>query len=190
MSPLAYVIRLLRWFKGYPGAVAAIVGCLVVEMGFNAFVPMAFRRLIDDAIAPRNHAVLTHVLIALAAATLVTTVAGIAGDYIYARLSADVLARIRQKLFDHLQTLSPAFFQKHNAGDISARYSTDLAGVEQTLATWIPWGWKPALDVVGYNLVMFTIDWRLGLLAQLVWPMTLLGPRFFAPKATAAAHAR
>src|SRR4051812_48897241 len=99
MSPLAYVIRLLRWFKGHPGAVAAIVGCLVLEMGFNAFVPMAFRQLIDDAIVPRNRAALAHVLVALGVATLLTTFAGIAGDYIYARLSAGVLARIRQELF-------------------------------------------------------------------------------------------
>lgn len=190
MTPLIYVARLARWFKGHPRAVVAIVACLVVEMGFNAFVPMAFRHLIDHAIAPRDSTVLITVLAALAVATLVTTAAGMTGDYVYARLSAQVLAGIRQRLFNHLQTLSPSFFQQHSAADISARYSTDLAGVEQTLSSWIPWGWKPALDVVGYNVVMFTVDWRLGVVAQLLWPMTLLGPRFFAPKASAAANER
>ena len=37
---------------------------------------------------------------------------------------------------------------------------------------------------------MFTVDWRLALLAQLLWPMVLLGPRFFAPRASAAADER
>ena len=190
MTLVGYIARLLRWFRGHRWAVAAITLCLTLEMAFNAFVPLAFRHLIDHAITPRDAGVLAHVLIALALATLVTTAAGLAGDYVYARLSADVLLRIRQRLFEHLQALSPAFFQRTSAGEITARYSTDLAGVEQTLASWIPWGWKPALDVIGYNAVMFTIDWRLALLAQLVWPMTLLGPRIFAPRASAAAEAR
>jgi ATP-binding cassette subfamily B protein len=190
MSPLAYVRRLMRWFKGHPAAVAVIALCLVLEMAFNAFVPMAFQRLIDRAITPRDGTALWHILLALGVATVLATLAGMLGDYLYARVASGVLADIRQRLFEHLQSLSPSFFQKYNAGDISARYSTDLSGVEQTLASWIPWGWKPALDVIGYNVVMFTVDWRLALLAQLVWPMALLGPRFFAPRASAAADKR
>lgn len=43
-------------------------------------------------------------------------------DYAYFRLSSGVLARVRQRLFDHLQTLSHSFFQKYSGGEISARY--------------------------------------------------------------------
>jgi ATP-binding cassette subfamily B protein len=190
MNPLAYVLRLLRWFKGHPGPLAIVGGCLLVEMGFSAFVPMAFSHLIDKAITPRDSQVLIQVLLALGGATLLTTCAGLIGDYVYARLSSGVLAGMRQHLFDHLQTLSPSFFQKYSAGEVSARYSTDLAAVEQTLGTWIAWGWKPVLDVLGYTIVMFTVDWRLALFAQLLWPMTLFGPRIFAPRASAAAAQR
>jgi ATP-binding cassette subfamily B protein len=190
MSPVTYVLRLLRWFKGHPLAVSVVVFCLLIEMGFNAFIPMAFSHLIDAGITPRNSTVLVHTLVALGIATVITTAAGMTSDYTYARLSSGVLARVRQRLFDHLQTLSPSFFQKYSAGEISARYSNDLVAVEHTLGSWLPWGWKPALDVIGYNAVMFTVDWRLALFAQLLWPMTLLGPRIFAPRAGAAAEER
>jgi ATP-binding cassette, subfamily B, bacterial len=190
MNPLAYVLRLGRWFKDWPAQVIFIAFCLLVEMGFSAFVPLAFSHLIDEGIAPRNSGVLVNTLLALCIVTVLATVAGMASDYIYAQLSSRVLVGIRQKLFDHLQTLSPSFFQKYSAGEVSARYSTDLTAVEQTLGSWIPWGWKPALDVIGYNLVMFWVDWRLALFAQLLWPMTFLGPRIFAPKASLAADER
>ncbi len=111
MSPLAYVVRLTRWFRGHPLAVTAVVACLLVDMAFNAFIPMAFRRLIDDAITPRNGTVLVHVLVALGLATIVATAAGMMSDYIY--------------------------------------------------------------DVIGYNIVRFSVDWRLALLSQLLWPMVL-----------------
>lgn len=190
MSPLTYVLRLLRWFKGHHFAVAGIAVCLLVDMAFNAFVPLAFQHLIDHAIAERNNTVLVQVLVALSVAVLLMTTAGLVGDHLYAKLSGGVLTAMRQRLFSHLQTLSPTFFQKYSAGEVSARYSTDLAAVEQTLGSWVPWGWKPLLDLIGYNIVMFSVDWRLGLFAQLLWPMTLLGPRIFAPRATAAAEQR
>ncbi|MEY2879991.1 MAG: hypothetical protein RLZZ15_2371, partial [Verrucomicrobiota bacterium] len=190
MSPLTYVLRLLRWFKDRPGRAAILVACLVIEMGFNAWVPMAFSHLIDHAITPKNTAVLVNVLLALGGAVVLTTAAGLIGDFVYARLSSGVVARMRQQLFDHLQTLSPSFFQKFSAGDVTARYSTDLIAVESTLSTWIAWGWRPLLDLIGYNFVMFTVDWRLALFAQLLWPMTLLGPKIFAPRATEAAEQR
>ena len=68
MSPLSYVLRLLRWFRGHRLAVTAIGACLVVEMAFNAYVPLAFQHLIDDAIAPRNSAALVRILVALRSA--------------------------------------------------------------------------------------------------------------------------
>ena len=190
MSPFTYVLRLLRWFKGHPLPVGIVVACIFVEMGFNAFVPLAFSHLIDAWITTRNMTVLRNTLMALGGVTLIAMAAGMLSDVTYARLSAGVLARMRQHLYDHLQTLSPSFFQKYSAGEVSSRYSNDLVGIESTLSTWIAWGWKPLLDLVGYNYVMFTVDWRLALFGQLVWPMTLLGPRFFAPHASAAAEKR
>jgi ATP-binding cassette subfamily B protein len=190
MNPFVYVFRLLHWFQGRRLALAAVAGCLIVEASYNAFVPMAFQRLVDDAIIPHDSTVLVRILIALGIATLLTTAAGMTGDYIYASLSSGVLGDIRQRLFDHLQTLSPSFYQKYSAGEIAALYSTDLAGVEQTLGNWIPWGWKPALDIISFNAVMFTVDWRLAIFAQLVWPVALFGPRFFAPRAGVAAEQR
>ena len=182
MSPLTYVIRLLRWFEGKPRAFALVIFCIVIEMGFNAFVPMAFSHLIDKGITPLNATVLIHTLLLLGAATILAMSAGLTSDFTYARLAADVLARMRQRLYDHLQTLSPAFFQSYSAGEVSSRYTNDLVAIEQTLGTWIGSCWKPLLNVLGYNVVMFVVDWRLALFAQLLWPMTLLGPRIFGPR--------
>ena len=190
MNPFTYLLHLIRWFRSHPVAVAIILACLLVEMAFSAFVPMAFQHLIDKAITPRDGTVLAHVLLALAAGTGFAMLAGLLGEFIYARVSNDVLGAMRQRLFDHLQSLSPAFFQKYTTGDLAARYSTDLTAVEQTLTTWIPWGWKPLFDLLAYNAVMFTIDWRLALLAQVIWPLALLGPRYLVPRAGAAADER
>ena len=190
MSVPAFVFRLLSWFKDELRPCAVIGCCLLLEMGFNALVPLAFQHLIDHAIVPRDWTVLLHTLLLLGAGTLLVSATGLYGDYLYARISGKVLAGVRTRLFSHLQTLSHQFFQTNTTADINARYSTDLAGVEQALRTWIAWGIKPALDLTCYTVVLFTIDWRLALVAQLIWPLALVGPRFFAPRATVAGHQR
>lgn len=189
MSPFAYVLRLIRWFKDHPGPVAIVLLGLIVEVAFEAYIPLAFEHIIDGAIIPRNPAVFTHTMIILAAGLVVATGAGLLIDFTYSKLATQIVADIRVRLFTHLQGLSASFFQKHPAGDITARYSTDLSAVEHTLETWLHSGWKPLLELAACNIVLFIIDWRLALVAQLFWPMALLGPRFFAPKATAAAAA-
>jgi ATP-binding cassette subfamily B protein len=34
-------------------------------------------------------------------------------------------------------------------------------------------------------VLLFVLDWRLALLAMVVWPIALLGPRYFGPRALA-----
>ncbi len=190
MKQHTLIIHLLRWFTGNPIALMLVIVCILIEMAFNSFIPVAFSHLIDKGISARNAEVMTKTLLALGLATLVAMTVGMLADYTHAKLFTDVIARIRQKLFDHLQILSSTFFHRHSAGEISARFSTDLAAIEHTFQTWLPWGWKPAFDIIGYNCVMFWVDWRLALFAQLVWPMSFLGPRFFSPKARDAAENR
>jgi ATP-binding cassette subfamily B protein len=190
MTPLTYLGRLLSLFRNRRLALAGLTLCLLVETAFNAWVPAQFSHLIDNAITPRNTSVLVTGLVALGCATLLVTIAGMTGDLIYARLHSGVLAAMRQRLFDHLQSLSPSFFEKYSAGEVSARFSTDLSSVEQTLGSWIAWGWKPAFDIIGYNIVLFSVDWRLALFAQLLWPMTLIGPKLFGARAGQAAEER
>lgn len=190
MSALAFIRQIFSYFREKPVFLVAIALCVVAESLFNAYVPMALSFVIDKGIVPADRAMLLQILIIIGTVTLSATAIGFAGDYLYARLSTHVLAVIRQRLFDHFQVLPPSFYQRHTAGEISARYSTDLSAVEHTLGTWMNWWWKPMLDIVGYTAVMFSLDWRLALFAQLVWPMTLFGPRIFAPKARSAAESR
>ncbi len=190
MKQLTLIIHLLRWFAGNPIALTVVIICILIEMGFNSFIPIAFSKLIDDGIAARNYAAMINILLLLGIATLIAMAAGMLADYTHAKMFTDVIARIRQRLYEHLQHLSSSFFLRKPAGDIAARFSTDMAAVEHTFQTWLPWGWKPVFDMIGYNCVMFWVDWRLALFAQLVWPMSLLGPRIFAPKARGAAEQR
>lgn len=184
----AFVRRMISWFRPYPWQSLLIGLGLLAEMAWNSILPKSFQHLIDRAIVPHDYQVLLHVLIFLAVGALVTCSLGLLRDYLYAGLSVRITNDLRARLFGHLQSLSISFHRGKTGGDIAARFSTDLDSVRHALQSGVTWGVLPLLDVLVMNLLLFATDWRLALIAQLVWPLALLGPRLIAPRATDASY--
>jgi ATP-binding cassette subfamily B protein len=190
MGVLAFLRQLLTALSPYKGHSALILGGLLLEMGFNGCVALGFKFLIDYAIIPQDTQVLLLVLGLLAGGVVLVAIVGLGRDYLYARVCAAVLRDLRHRMFSHLQRLSMDFYARTNVGDILARFSTDLAAVENAITAAIPWAILPALDVVFSIFLLFTLEWRLACLAICVCPLSLLGPRAIVPRASAASYER
>ena len=173
-----------------PGQTTLIVLALFIDTSFTIAVPVSFRYLVDHAIANRDGAALTRVLTGLAVGVLLASGAGILRDYLYARFSIATLNRLRSEMFDRLLRLSADFFTRMEVAGIAARFSTDLASLEAALAAAPAWCLVPALDAMVSFVMLFVLDWRLALVATLVIPVSLLGPRLVIPRAAAASYDR
>jgi ATP-binding cassette subfamily B protein len=165
-----------------------ILAGLLIEAGFTAMVPLAFRALIDRVIEPRDTRLLAPILALLIVGMVITVLAGLLRDYAFARVSSAVLRDLRHQMFSHLLRTAPAGGMSD--GDVAARFSTDLASVEHALVSAIPWAGLPSLDALLSIVLLFVIEWRLALVALLVFPLSLAGPRVFARPATAAGYER
>jgi len=190
MSVFTFLQRIFSALFPYRTQTLLILLGLLLEMGFTGSVPMSFKFLIDNAIIPRDGQVLFLILGLLAGGVVLVSIAGLARDYLYAKICAALLIDLRDRLFSHLQRLSFGFYSRTAAGDVLARFSTDLAAVENAITMAIPWAILPALDALFSTFLLFTLDWRLALISTLVFPLSLLGPRIFAPRASAASYER
>ena len=190
MSISGFVGQLASLFRPHWRKGLVILGGLLLEMALAAAVPFSFKFIIDSGLIGGNRRALIYMLVALGAGAVIVSVTGLLRDYLYAGVAAAVLGRIRLSMFEHLQRLSQAYYARTATGDILARFSSDLAVVEHAVASAIPWGILPALDVIACTVLLFLIDWRLALVAMLVWPLCLIGPRIFAPRAVLASYRR
>jgi ATP-binding cassette subfamily B protein len=184
----ALVRSFVRYLKPYRARVALLALLLLIEMSFQAAVPLSFKFLVDRAVVRRDLRFLMLMLSALGIGTVLVMVGGLARDRLYARLGSRVLADIRSRMFSHLQRLSMSFYSRAQTGDVLSCFSSDLAAVEGAMAAAIPWGVLPALDVLASTVLLFLLDWRLACAAMLIWPLCLGGPRVFAPRASAASY--
>ena len=167
-----------------------ILAGLLIEMGFTAAVPLSFKYLVDYAIVPKNEATLITILAALAAGLAVASAAGLGLDYLYAKFSTGVLNDLRWKMFSHLQRLSSGFFARSEGSDLVIRFSNDLSSYEQAQQSALDECVQPVLNASLSAVLLFTLDWRLGLIALLALPACMLGPRLITPRATAAGYDR
>lgn len=181
---------LSRHGHGNAGAAATIVAALLIESGFGALVPVVLARMIDRTIPQRLVGELIALLALLGLGAILVSFVGVARDYLYARVQSGVLRELRIAMFERLQRLSLDYFGRTHTGDILARFSGDLATVEGALSGAPPWLLLPACDALIATFVLFWFDWRLALVAMLVWPASFLFPRVFANRATQVSYER
>jgi len=167
-----------------------ILACLLIEMGFNASISMSFKFLIDRAVIPQNMQVLWLILGILIGGVALVFCVGLGRDYLYAQVSTAVLNDLRQRLFTHLQRLSLDFHARTTVGEITARFATDLAAVEQALTSAASGVFLPALDVLSCLVLLFVLEWRLALVALLMFPFVFLGPELLDRRAASASYGR
>jgi len=170
--------------------IALILFGSLLEMAFNALVPLSFKFLIDRALPAKSQHDLLIILLVLVGGLVIVSLAALGRDYLYAQVGSSLLSEIRFRMFKHLQFLSMDYYARTQVGDILARFSTDMSGIEYSLTLAIPWGIVPSFDVVVSTFLLFALDWRLALVAMLVWPFCLIGPQALAPRATVASYQR
>jgi len=191
LSGVGTIVRLTsKAFVQHWGLGLIILGCLLIEMVFTAAVPMAYKYLVDLAILPRDGRALVIILSAMSIGLLVTSAAGLCLDFTHARFCTRLLNQLRADVFKHLQYLSADFFDRYRAADVMSRFSSDLTSFEKSLESAIEQAVLPAFNIVFSAVLMFLLDWRLGLIGLLAVPASLIGPKRLANKASAAGSAR
>ena len=188
MGPRVLLAHVWRHLGPHRRKVWTIFALLLIDAGLSSGLPLGIKFLVDSAIVPRDLSRLVWIIAALGVATLIVSAAAIARDYLYALVGTAVMRDLRIALFHQLQRLSAAFHSRTQAGDVLARFSTDLAAVENTVSTVLPWGLMSVLTIVCSFGVLFYLQWQLALLTLVAIPLSLAGPHTLGPRAAAAGY--
>jgi ATP-binding cassette subfamily B protein len=132
------------------------------------------KQIVDQVILGGNPAVFRQAIIAYAA-TIVTQAVGVFGFiYLCGVLGWRIQFDLRQAMFDHLQELSFAYFNRTPVGWIMARVTSDSERVAH-LMTWglldVTWG---ILNIATSGFFMFIINWRLAMIVLTILPLLLV----------------
>jgi ATP-binding cassette subfamily B protein len=174
---------ILQYLQPYRAQVWLLLAGLLIDLAWAVLFGMSFQYIVDEAIAKHDETLLWTVLIGLVAAALISAMAAIGRDYLYARLGTSVMNDLRLRMFEHLQRLSAGYYSKIQIGDIMSRFSTDLAAVQNAVILAIPETILGTLGLVTISTLLFIFSWQLALVTVLGLPLAMLGPRILGPRA-------
>lgn len=165
---LARVLALLRPHR----AALCLVVVLIALAGLAGVVgPFLIRSIVDDALPSRDLGLLLTLAAGLIGVALFNAIANLTQTYVSMRVGQSIMHDLRVRLYQHLQNLSLAFFSGARAGELQARLSSDIAGL-QTLLTNSATDLAKHLSVVAATLIaMLLLDWRLALASLTVIPL-------------------
>lgn len=91
-------------------------------------------------------------------------------NYVGLRIVAD----IREKLYNHLQTLSLSFFTKTPTGILISRITNDVNLIQGSVSNAITGLLKDVFTLLGLIGVVFYRDWELAIVALLIFPLAII----------------
>ena len=172
----------------YPKWLGIVVFGLLVETAFNVVFPLSLKYLIDEVLQNDNHQALVWILVTLGTLGIIVSIITIWYEYVDALLMSSAMADIRAKLFEHLQSLSAGFYSRTKTGAITSRFGSDMGTIDEAVSHLVTWGMLPALELVAGIGLMFFLNWQLALVALLLFPVALIGPRLLSGPAVDAAY--
>ena len=90
-------------------------------------------------------------------------------------ISNKILLKIRQDLYEHIQTLSFSFFDSRPTGKILARIIGDVNSLKDVLTNMVTTLIPEFITVIGVVVIMMVKDWRLALASLSTIPIMIAG---------------
>ncbi|HHP7237278.1 ABC transporter ATP-binding protein [Longibacter sp.] len=195
MGPLS---RLNHYFWTYKWLFIPGLLCTMASAGFQISVPSVVRQTIDSiprfvqvygvfegtAVHAQIYSYLFGTLLLFAGAIIGLSV--ISGLFMFLMRQTVVVASrhieydLRNSLYDHLQTLSPRFYQEYSTGDVITRATDDIEKVRRYIGPAIMYVTRSLVMVLTAVSVMFIISPKLTLYALIPMPLLAVSVFFMA----------
>ncbi|HTX11388.1 MAG TPA: ABC transporter ATP-binding protein [Solirubrobacteraceae bacterium] len=130
--------RIVRLFRPHRGTLSVIVAMILITSALSVISALLVRRVFDHALFVRGGpdlGVLYPLMGALIAIPIVNGVLNVAQTYLTEVVGNRVLEELRNRLFEHLERLSLAFYTATRSGEVQSRLANDVGGVQTTITS-------------------------------------------------------
>ena len=171
--------RLVAYVRPYRLLVAGALVLLMAEGLLQLVGPLLTQRVIDVAL-PAHDAGMTMRSALLYAGSLILAFGCSYGETILtAMLGQRVMRDLRRQLFEHVQRLSIAFYDRTPVGRLVTRVTSDVESLNELFTAGVVAGLGDLFTLLAIAALMITTDWRLAIAAFAVIPLVYLTSHLF-----------
>ena len=167
------VRRLLPYLRPRLGLLMVATGAMLVYTATMVFIPRLIGGAIDTYVIGKDLDGLGRAALFLAGILLINYAVNYAHLRLLAKISEEVLYKLRTDMFDHLQRLSVPFFDRNEVGRIMSRVQNDVDQLEEFLPM-VTLTLADLLSLVGIVMMMASMNLQLAAVTLVVIPVLLL----------------
>lgn len=173
MRDLHVYRRLLSYIRPYRMRLLASLALTAVIAAAMPAIALLVKNVMDDVFIARDATMLQLIALAVIAIYLVKTVCDYFSYYFMNDVGQSVIRDIRDRLYEHIQTLSMPFFIRTPTGVLISRITNDVNLVQHSVTESVTEFIRQTLTLIGLVGAVFYRDWKLAIIAMLVFPLVV-----------------
>jgi ATP-binding cassette subfamily B protein len=171
---LGVLRELIRFVAPYKLAVAGACLALTTAAGTVLALGFGLRRLVDDGFRGGDTDLLDQALGIMFAVVALLAAASYGRFYLVSWIGERVVADMRRAVYDHIISLSPAFFEITRTGEILSRLTTDTTVLQVIMGSTVSMALRNILMLIGGTVLLAVTSPKLTGLVMLIVPLVIL----------------
>ena len=172
----ATVRRIITYFLHEKKLVIFMLVIVVFGTLCGIYAPSLQSKAVD-IIAGERAGVLSHTLLFMLSVYLLYSACSLLQGLFSARLSQNVVKRMREELFGKIMELPVRYLDTHSHGDVMSRMTNDIENISTTVSQSLPSLFSGVLTIIGTVAIMLWYCWQLALLSLASVLLTLLATK-------------
>ncbi|ONI71243.1 ABC transporter [Actinosynnema sp. ALI-1.44] len=173
----ATVRRIIRFARPLRGAVLALLLLSAVSAVLAVATPVIAGRVVDAIMNKEDSGIVVTLALVIAAIAIVDAVVGIVERWRSASVGEELILRLRQAVFDHVQRMPVAFFTRTRTGALVSRLNNDVIAAQRAFTMTLSMVTNNIIALVLTLVVMIALSWQITLLALILLPIFYLPAR-------------
>ena len=169
------IIRLFSYLKDHKKGVLGVLICMAVTVAISLVNPLIIENAIDQHISVGDWNGLVKIGIFALVLNVIYMIMVKIRMYVMSVISNQILLKIRQELYEHIQLLSFSFFDSRPTGKILARIIGDVNSLKDVLTNAVTTLIPDFITVLGVVVIMLVKDWKLAIASLCTIPFMIAG---------------
>ena len=145
----------------------------VIVAAINMINPLVTGNIVDRVIVGGKHELLLKLILIMICTTLVKAVLRYTYQVIFEHCSQNVILKMREDLYAHIQTLDFSWYDKSNSGNVMTLLTSDLDKVRHFVAWTLYQILENSLIYIFSIITLSFISWKLTLAFMVIAPPVL-----------------
>jgi len=129
--------------------------------------------VLDDVFFKKDLTMLKLIPLAIVAIFMLKGLFDYGQAYLMSYVGQRIIADLREKIYNHLQSLSLSLFTRNPTGTLMSRITNDVSMVQGAVTDAVTGLLKDFFTIIGLVAVVFYRDWRLAIVALVVFPVAV-----------------